>query len=178
VNEKKLVTHLNHLGISPWENEVVYGLFNERFEIKQSEITENDPEFVSVLNISIPLPFNNEFFKWFEFPRWEKVKFILKEMKRRRGDGNAIKIDIRFSGNPIIRFIVDSKNRDRFNNAIEKIDFVLELIPYHLVPEKLPKNVTEVVYKFDADNSRWRINVALVENKKFIFTNNGWKLFT
>ena len=170
------VAQLSYYGISPWEIEVVYGIFNGRFQVKQTELESFDSDFVSVLNIDIPIAFNDEFFKWFEFRRWDKVKAILKEMKRRRGQKNALKIDLSFSSMPTIRFIADSDDRDWFNNSIEKIDFVLELIPYHLDPAKLPNDVTEIIYKFDANAARWRLNTAFVNNKKFVFTGSEWKL--
>lgn len=174
----ELVAGLSYYGISPWELEVVYGIFNGRFEVKQKELEENESEFVSVLNLAIPLAFNDEFFRWFEYKRWDKIKAILKEMKRRRGRKNALKIDVIFSGDPGVRFIVDSEDRMWFDNAVEKIDFVLELIPYHLDPAKLPNHVTEVIYRFDTNAVRWRLNSALVGEKKFTFTGNGWKLAT
>ena len=99
-------------------------------------------------------------------------------MKRRRGSGNALKINLSFSGNPVIRFIVDSEDYNWFNNSVEKIDFVLELLPYHLDPDKLPRDVTEIIYKFDSDAARWRLNTALVNEKKFVFLNDGWKIVT
>ena len=64
--------------MSPWEIEVVYGIFKDRFEVKEEEIEPTDSNFVSVLNVSIPLEFNIEFFRWFDFKRWDKFKFILK----------------------------------------------------------------------------------------------------
>ena len=170
------VAQLSYYGISPWEIEVVYGIFNGRFQVKQTELESVDSDFVSVLNIDIPIAFNDEFFKWFEFRRWDKVKAILKEMKRRRGQKNTLKIDLSFSSIPTIRFIADSDDRDLFNNSIEKIDFVLELIPYHLDPAKLPNDVTEIIYKFDANAARWRLNTAFVNNNKFVFTGSEWKL--
>jgi hypothetical protein len=54
----------------------------------------------------------------------------------------------------------------------------LELLQYHLDSEKLPQNVTEVIYNFDIENSRWRLNTALVDGKKFVFGKNGWKILT
>jgi len=99
-------------------------------------------------------------------------------MKRRRRRGKSIKIDIGFTGNPKVRFIVDSEDRHWFNYAVEKIDFVLELLPYHLDPEKLPKDFTEVIYQFDSNAARWRLNSVIVKDKKFIFAENGWKLIT
>ena len=67
-------TTLRYYGISPWEIEVLYGFLNSHFTIIQDEIEANDDDFVSFLDIDIPLQFNEEFFKWFEFKRWEKIK--------------------------------------------------------------------------------------------------------
>jgi len=102
----------------------------------------------------------------------------LKEMKRRRGKGKAIKIDISFTGNPNIRFIIDLDDSHSFNNAVEKIDFVLELLQYHLDPEKLPQNVTEVIYNFDIETARWKLNTAQSDGKKFVLGKNGWEILT
>jgi len=173
-----LITHLKYYGISPWEIEVIYGLFKDRFLVEQEELEQAEPEFVSMLNVPIPLAFNEEFFKWFDYRRWEKVKAIFKEMKRRRGSGNALKIDVSFFGSPKIRFVLDSEDSQWFNNAVEKIDFILELLPYHLDPEKLPKDVTEIIYQYDSEAARWRLNIAFVKEKKFVFSGNGWKMVT
>jgi hypothetical protein len=172
---ENLRTTLRYYGISPWEIEVIYGFLNSHFTIIQDEIEPNDEDFVSFLEMEIPLPFNEAFFQWFDFRRWEKVKAIFKEMKRRRGSGNAIKIKIIFSGNPRIIFIVDSKDRHWFDNAVEKIDFVLELLPYHLDPEKLPSGISEIMYKFDSKLFRWRLNTTSSENKKYTFKEDSWK---
>jgi len=170
--------HLKYYGISPWEIEVIYGLFKDRFHVKQEETEQVESEFVSMLDVPIPLTFNEEFFKWFDYRRWEKVKAIFKEMKRRRGSGNALKIDVSFFGSPKIRFVLDSEDSQWFNNAVEKIDFILELLPYHLDPEKLPNDVTEIIYLYDQEAARWRLNIAFVKDKKFVFTGNGWKMIT
>ena len=173
-----LIIPLKYYGISPWEIEVIYGLFKDRFQVKQEEVEQIESEFVSMLDVPIPLAFNEEFFKWFDYRRWEKVKAIFKEMKRRRGSGNALKINVIFSGSPKIRFVLDAADSQWFNNSVEKIDFLLELLPYHLDPEKLPNNVTEIIYHYVPEAARWRLNSALVKEKKFIFINNEWKIVT
>ena len=178
MSQETLVTHLKYYGISPWEIEVIYGIFKDRFLVEQEETEQTNPDFVSSLDIPIPLLFNEEFFRWFDYKRWDKVKFIFKEMKRRRGSGKAIKIVVSFLGNPKIKFVLDSEDRTWFNNAVEKIDFVLELLPYHLDPTKLPRDVSEVIYSFDTKAARWKINTALVNDKEFVFSNNGWKMIT
>ena len=175
---ENLKTTLRYYGISPWEIEVLYGFLNSHFTVIQDEIEPNDENFVSFLDIEIPLPFNEAFFQWFDFRRWEKVKSIFKEIKRRRGGRNALKIQINFSGNPKIVFTVDSEDRHWFNNAVEKIDFVLELLPYHLDPKKLPSEVSEITYKFDSKSIRWRLNTALSKNKKYTFKEDSWKEIT
>jgi hypothetical protein len=167
-------TTLRYYGISPWEIEVLYGFLNSHFDIIQDEIEADDENFVSFLDIDIPLQFNEAFFQWFDFKRWEKVKAVFKEMKRRRGSGNALKIIINFSGNPKIVFSVDIEDKQWFDNALEKIDFVLELLPYHLDPKKLPSGISEITYKFDSQSIRWRLDKALSENKKYTFRGDSW----
>jgi len=166
---------LHYYGISPWEIEVLYGFLNSHFTIIQDEIKPNDDDFVSFLDINIPLAFNDEFFQWFEFKRWEKIKSVFKEMKRRRGNGNALKIKINFSGNPKIIFNIDTQDRQWFDNAIEKIDSILELLPYHLDPQKIPSEILEIIYKFDSESIRWRLSNASSQNKKYIFKDELWK---
>jgi hypothetical protein len=172
---ESLKTTLQYYGISPWEIEVLYGFLNSHFTIIQDEIEANDEEFVSFLDIEIPLAFNEEFFQWFDFKRWEDVKSVFKEMKRRRGSGNALKIQINFSGSPKIIFTIDTEDRQRFDNALEKIDSVLELLPYHLDPQKTPSEISEIIYKFDSESVRWRLNNASSENKKYTFREESWK---
>ena len=176
--DENLKISLQYYGISPWEIEVIYGYLNSRFSIIQEEIEANDDDFVSFLNLDIPLAFNEEFFKWFDFRRWEKMKAVFKEMKRRRGTGNALKIIINFLGKPKIVFVLDTEDRQWYDNAIEKIDFVLELLPYHLDPEKLPSDVLEIVYKFDPESIRWRLNTATSENKRYVFRGDSWNAIT
>jgi len=174
VIDENLRITLQYYGVSPWEIEVIYGYLNSRFSVIQEEIEAIDENFVSFLDLHIPLAFNEEFFRWFDFKRWEKMKAVFKEMKRRRGTGNALKIIINFLGNPKVTFVVDTEDRQWFDNAIEKIDFVLELLPYHLDPEKLPSDIVEIVYKFDPESIRWRLNTAASENKKYVFRGDRW----
>ena len=178
MDEKPLTATLRYYGISPWEIEVVYNLFNGKFEVIQEEIEQNEVNFVSGLTIIIPLPFSEEFFKWFEFRDWEKVKHIIKEMKRRRGKGNAIIVEILFIGDPNIRFVTDLSENHNFNSAIEKIDFVVELLPYYLNDNNIPNHLSEVLYKYDIETGKWKLNSILADEKKFIFTKKGWNAVT
>ena len=160
MEEKPQTVSLRYYGISPWEIEVIYDLFNGKFMILQEEIEmeEGEETFVSSLTIDIPIQFSEEFFKWFEFKTWEKVKSNIKEMKRRRGKGHAIMIEIMFAGNPNVRFVTDSDENHDFNSAIEKIDFVVELLPYHLNDNNISNDSTEVLYKYDIVSGKWKLD--------------------
>jgi len=170
MEEKPQTVRLAYYGISPWEIEVIYGLFSGKFRIQQEETEQNKENFVSALTIDIPLSFSEEFFKWFEFREWEKVKHIIKEMKRRRGKGNAVIVEILFTGDPNVRFVTDLSENHNFNSAIEKIDSVVELLPYHLNDTNISNDLSEAVYKYDIESGRWRLNSVLVGQKKISLT--------
>ena len=189
---------LRYYGISPWEIEVVYNIFNERFEVIQEETDKNeyftklgwntDNEFVSALTITIPLPFSEEFFRWFGFKAWEKVKSIIKEMKRRRGNRKAILVEIFFQNEewnkkitepgdgpilsdkderlpdyPHVKFVIDSSENHIFNSAIEKIDVMVELLPYHLNHSKIKNWCKPMIvdYTYDVTFSKWYVSHVL-----------------
>ena len=175
---ERLVTSLRYYGISPWEIEVIYGYLIGRFTITQDEMEPDNEDFVSFLEMEIPLAFNDAFFQWFEYRRWEKIKAVFKEMKRRRGSKNALKIKVNFAGSPRIVFIIDTDERQWFDNAVEKMDFVLELLPYHLNPEKLPPEVSEIIYRFDPDTVRWRLHEARSKKTRYAFRGDVWKAVT
>ena len=180
LGNERLETTLRYYGISPWEIEVIYGYLVGRFSIKQEELEQEalepeNEEFVSFLEMCIPLEFNDAFFQWFEYKRWEKIKAVFKEMKRRRGSKHALKIKVNFAGRTKIIFIIDTDERQWFNNAIEKMDFVLELLPYHLNPERLPPDTSEVIYRFHADTVRWRLHAAISAGVQYTFKGDSWK---
>ena len=194
MEEKPQTVSLRYYGISPWEIEVIYNIFNEKFEVIQ-EATERDEyfkgwnagsreEFVSALTITIPLPFSEEFFKWFGFKAWEKVKSIIKEMKRRRGNGKAIRVEFIFDNEewhklhgvilsdnaeilpdyPHVKFAIESSENHNFNSAIEKIDFMVELLPYHLNHSKMKKfckKPMEFRYRYDIQSGKWYVSYVL-----------------
>ena len=206
MDDKLLETNLRYYGISPWEIEVLYGILNDKFTVVQEETGyeeiihdmpaapqgqgEDDQNLVSALIITIPVQFSEEFFKWFGFKRWEKIKSIIKEMKRRRGNRKAILVVILFqteewnkihtvasSGGPIlsdnderlpdypnVKFAIDSSENHIFNSAIEKIDVMVELLPYHLNHSKMKefcKKPMEVRYQYDIHSSKWYVDYVL-----------------
>ena len=170
---------MKHYGVSPWEINVITSILDKRFLTEDEEIENTyDEKFVSHLEILFPYSFNDEFFKWFDYKEWDRLKGVFKEMKRRRGDGKALRIQLNFSGEPNIRFVIESDESQWFKMEVEKIDFVVELLPYHLDEKNLPKYVKSVIYNFDQEAARWRLNTVFTNEKKFVNSKNGWKLST
>jgi len=205
LDDKPLQTKLRYYGISPWEIEVLYGILSDKFTVVQEETgdplvgnlpmnhVEDDQNLVSALIITIPVQFSEEFFQWFGFKRWEKVKSIIKEMKRRRGNRKAILVVIKFENGewyttpmgkktpddedpiiysnderlpdyPHVKFTVDSSENHIFNSAIEKIDVMVELLPYHLNHSKMKefcKKPMVIRYEYDIVLSKWYVGYVL-----------------
>ena len=199
MDDKPLQTKLRYYGISPWEIEVLYGILSDKFTVVQEETgdplvgnlpmnhVEDDQNLVSALIITIPVQFSEEFFQWFGFKRWEKVKSIIKEMKRRRGNRKAILVVIKFENgewykthsedsdpilsdkderlpdHPHVKFAIDSSENHIFNSAIEKIDVMVELLPYHLNHSKIKNwcKPMEVRYEYDIVLSKWYVGYVL-----------------
>ena len=58
---------------------------------------------------------------------------------------------------PNVQFVIDSNESHDFNSAVEKIDFVVELLPYHLSDTNIPNEVTDVFYKYDIESGKWKL---------------------
>lgn len=164
---------LRYYGISPWEIEVLYGYLRNHFDVIQNEIEPDEAEFVSKMVIFIPVAFGDAFFVWFEYRRWERIKALFKEMKRRRGSGNAIKIVLRFAGNPDINFDINARDKQWFDNSVEKIDVIMELLPYHM--QQLPAQISEITYTFDEKTVRWRHTQIISGGVAYKAIGNRWK---
>ena len=195
MEDKPQIVSLRYYGISPWEIEVIYNIFNKKFEVIQDVIERDEylqhlgskslqmdcEECVSALTITIPLPFSEEFFKWFEFREWDNVKHIIKEMKRRRGNRKAIMVQILFGcwvdgqmvepDYPNVQFVINSNESHGFNSAVEKIDFMVDMLTYHLNHSSVKKvgRTTQVVYRYATDSGKWYVS--------YVWTREGGSVF-
>ena len=141
MSTSKLPLYLKFYGISPWELEVIFSLLHNQFNVQEDPNAEQEEDYTTMISVTFPLEFNEVFFKQFGVPRWDKLKGIIKEMKRRRGGGKSLRVYIKFTGKPSIIFTIDLGDRRSFDTAVDKIDFVIELLPYHLDPKKMPKTL-------------------------------------
>ena len=86
---------LEYYGVSPYELEAIYNTLSKFSGVCEKKL--EDSEYLSLLNIEFPVPYDDYFFQSFGFDNWQKIKYIFKEMKRRRGRKD-FKIILSFSG--------------------------------------------------------------------------------
>ncbi|HXP50213.1 MAG TPA: hypothetical protein VN922_09680, partial [Bacteroidia bacterium] len=88
-----------YYGIAPFEIEVIYSALNGVFDqIDEQQLPMGDMLYVSMVEIDFPIPFGESFFQKFTMERWYKIKGLMKEMKRRRGNRRGVKAFISFCG--------------------------------------------------------------------------------
>lgn len=170
-----------HYGISPWEIEVIYDTLNRSFEVEEKQLPLDDPQYVSMVDIGFPIPYNEAFFQQeFTTDSWFKIKGVMKDVKKRRGR-KGIKAFIRFAGfgnsnntkKIGIVFPVQSKGDRQFEMGIEKIEYLVDIVPVQL--QLIPPGAEEIWYFYDEASSKWIPSVAKTSSINYLFKNNEWR---
>jgi hypothetical protein len=151
------VTKLQHYGISPYEIEALYSSLARFSEV--DEIKLDDSEYLSLLNIEFPVPYDDNFFQSFGFDNWQRIKYIFKEMKRRRGK-KGFKLSLSFSGSTESKSkLVFSLTGDigaQFEYALEKIAHMVDSI--NLKNKNLDTNRQVTPYAYDPVTMKWLLS--------------------
>jgi len=148
---------LEHFGISPFEIEVIYNTLSKFLLVDEGKILVEESEYVSLLNIEFPVAYDEYFFQSFGFDNWQKIKYVLKEMKRRRGR-KRLKITLSFSGistdiNSKLVFSLTSEIGPQFEYAIEKIEHIIDTV--HVEIKNLESKRQSMSYTYDAIAMKW-----------------------
>ena len=151
------IIKLEYFGISPFEIEVIYNTLSKFLLVDEGEILVEESEYVSLLNIEFPVAYDEYFFQSFGFDNWQKIKYVLKEMKRRRGR-KRFKITLSFCGistdiNSKLVFSLTSEIGPQFEHAIEKIEHIIDTI--HIEIKNLESKRQSVSYTYDAIAMKW-----------------------
>jgi hypothetical protein len=125
--------------------------------VDEGEILVDESEYVSLLNIEFPVAYDEYFFESFGFDNWQKIKFVFKEMKRRRGR-KRFKITLSFCGistdiNSKLVFSLTSEIGPQFEYAIEKIEHIIDTI--HIEIKNLESKRQSMSYTYDAIAMKW-----------------------
>jgi hypothetical protein len=163
----KTKAKFRYYGISPFEIEIIYDILRKSFELQEEQLTPNDTSFVSVVEIGFPVSYDESFFRWFSIERWFKIKEVLKEMAKRRGKRN-IKIVFHFSRTPYkslasVTFILKGKNTRQFEMAIERIEYMVDIVDIQL--KSFPRHLNEIVYLYNENIHRWYPSIAATGNE-------------
>lgn len=151
------IIKLEYFGISPLEIEVIYNTLSKFSVVDEGKILVEESEYVSLLNIEFPVAYDEFFFQSFGFDNWQKIKFVFKEMKRRRGR-KRFKITLSFCGistdiNSKLVFSLTSEIGPQFEYAIEKIEHTIDTI--HIEIKNLESKRQSMSYTFDAIAMKW-----------------------
>ncbi len=151
------IIKLEYFGISPLEIEVVYDTLSKFSVVDEGEILVDESEYVSLLNIEFPVAYDEYFFESFGFDNWQKIKYVFKEMKRRRGR-KRFKITLSFCGistdiNSKLVFSLTSEIGPQFEYAIEKIEHIIDTI--HIEIKNLESKRQSMSYTYDAIAMKW-----------------------
>jgi hypothetical protein len=160
-------------GLAQFEIEVIYSALKGAFGYVDEEQQPliDGTEYVSTVEIEFPIPFAESFFQIFGIERWHKIKGLIKEMKRRRGGKRAVKALITFCGisaegiRPRLIFMVINKNARQFEMAIEKIEYLVDIIPIQL--QSFPiidASIDEILYSYDEASFKWNPSRAKYAN--------------
>ena len=151
------IIKLEYFGISPLEIEVIYDTLSKFSVVDEGKILVDESEYVSLLNIEFPVAYDEYFFESFGFDNWQKIKFVFKEMKRRRGR-KRFKITLSFCGistdiNSKLVFSLTSEIGPQFEYAIEKIEHIIDTI--HIEIKNLESKRQSMSYTYDAIAMKW-----------------------
>jgi hypothetical protein len=151
------IIKLEYFGISPLEIEVIYDTLSKFSVVDEGKILVDESEYVSLLNIEFPVAYDKYFFESFGFDNWQKIKFVFKEMKRRRGR-KRFKITLSFCGistdiNSKLVFSLTSEIGPQFEYAIEKIEHIIDTI--HIEIKNLESKRQSMSYTYDAIAMKW-----------------------
>lgn len=125
--------------------------------VDEGKILVDESEYVSLLNIEFPVAYDEYFFESFGFDNWQKIKYVFKEMKRRRGR-KRFKITLSFCGistdiNSKLVFSLTSEIGPQFEYAIEKIEHITDTI--HIEIKNLESKRQSMSYTYDAIAMKW-----------------------
>lgn len=161
-----------HYGVSSWEIEIIYDTLNRSFEVEEKQLQPDDPQFVSMIEVGFPVPFDEPFFQTFTMESWFKIKGVIKDVKRRRGR-KGVKAFIRFAGSPAVVFPLLNKGDRQFEMGIEKLEYLVDVVPLQI--KSIPPNTEEVWFSYDEASYKWSPSVAKSSDRNYFFKNNEWK---
>jgi len=146
-----------YFGLSPLEVEIIYNTLSSIFSIQEENVPP-ESNYLSFVEIQFPVSYSDSFFLLLGADRWNKIKGLLKEMKRRRGS-KGLKVSLVFCGvfgDPNLKVVFSlrsGKASSQYDNAIEKIEYLVDTLPIQIVNSPIKTERVECVY--DGSSLKW-----------------------
>lgn len=174
--QTRLVASFEHYGVAPFEVEALFSILNGAFTVQERKIDRNyEDNYACMININFPIEFNEKFFEIFGRKRWDKMTFLIKEMRRRTGK-KGVMLLIHFTGRPALSFTIAMRDENLFEFALDKMEILHELISLQTDSKRLPLDVERVNYEFDPRNSKWSPTVASGNDTVYKYYDGEWML--
>jgi len=171
------IASFEHYGIAPFEVEALYSILNGVFSVKESEAERPEgDDYACMIEINFPLEFNESFFATIGRKRWDMITFLIKETRRRTGK-KGVRLIMHFTGRPALSFTIAMHAENLFEFALEKLEILNELISLQIDSKRLPNDVSEVHYEFDASMTKWYPKVALGNSMQYSYDNGEWVVY-
>lgn len=146
-----------HFGLSPLEIEIIYNTLSSLFSVQEENVPP-DSNYLSFVEIQFPASYSDSFFLLLGADRWNKIKGLLKEMKRRRGS-KGLKVSLVFCGvsaDPNLKVVFSlksGKGLSQYDNAIEKIEYLVDTLPIQIENSIVKTERVDCVY--DESSLKW-----------------------
>jgi len=174
--DSKLVASFHHYGAAPFEVEALFSILNGPFTVREREVERNyNDDYACMMDIHFPLEFNYDFFQTFGRKRWDKITFLIKEMRRRTGK-KGIMLMMNFAGRPGLSFTIAMHEENLFEFALDKMEIIIELVSLQTGSRILPEGIEKVCYEFEPDKSKWKPTMALGKGVAFKYVDDKWIL--
>ena len=145
---------MEYYGISPYELEAIYSSLSRFSKVDEKKLDSS--EYLSLLSIEFPVSYDDIFFQSFGLDNWQRIKYIFKEMKRRRGKKD-FKLSLSFSGstdsNSKLIFSLTGDIGAQFEYALEKIPHMVDSVNMEI--KRLETNRQVMSFTYDASTMKW-----------------------
>ncbi len=169
-----------HYGLSLGEMETIYSLLLGFSHVEEKQISYNDLSsylgyqneldnlYATLIIIEFPFTYGENFFKLFTFEKWDSLKSILKEIKRRRNK-KLTSLIMYFYGleqneDVSIIFSMNNLTKRNFEMAVEKIEYLLDIVSIQL--NTIPENSFQIIYSYDDSTFKWIPLILKAYNNK------------
>lgn len=173
----RLTASLSYYGIAPFEVEALYSILNGVYSVWEDKLERpDDDNFASMVEITFPLEFSEEFFESFGRRRWNLITYLLKEMRRRTGK-KGVHMIMHFSGTPLLSFDIAMHAENLFEMALEKMEALTDFVSLQIDSTRLPGDVSEVRYEFDPQRTKWYPKIATGNGTQYTYDSGEWTIY-